>query len=152
MASGVTVDPQVLTEWNEVKLNKNIFYVVFRLSQDQKTIIFDSKKEKPSDVEYSEDHIKRYWNEFISVLPEKICRYAVYDFGYLLPDGSRRDKLVFISWCPDVAGIKDKMLYASSKDALKKTMVGLFTEIQANDKGDLEFNSIREKLNRKTGA
>jgi len=152
MASGVSVDPQVLSIFNDVKLNKNIFFVLYKLSDDKKVIVFEKKHEKPADVDYSEENIKQYWTEFVQALPEKNCRYAIYDFGYLLPDGSRRDKILFVCWCPDVANIKDKMLYASSKDALKKAFVGVFTELQANDKGDLDFNTIREKLNRKTGA
>lgn len=149
MASGVSVDPEVMSSFNDVKLNKNIFFVLYRLSDDQKTIIFEKKQDKPAEVDYSEENIKQYWTDFVSSLPEKICRYAVYDFGYCLPDGSRRDKILFICWCPDIAGIKDKMLYASSKDALKKAFVGIVQEVQANDKGDLDFNTIKEKLNRK---
>lgn len=26
------------------------------------------------------------------------CRYAVYDFDYKLPDGSQRDKILFVVW------------------------------------------------------
>ena len=98
MASGVSVDPEVLSIFNDVKLNKNIFFVLYKLSDDQKVIIFEKKQEKPADVDYSEDNIKQHWMDFVRSLPEKTCRYAVYDFGYVLPDGSRRDKLLFICW------------------------------------------------------
>ena len=46
---------------------------------------------------------------------------------------------------PDTATIKQKMLYSSSKDALKKAFgPGVAKEIQANDHGDLQWSSVLE--------
>ena len=47
---------------------------------------------------------------------------------------------------PDNAKIKQKMVYTSSKDALKKKLVGLGKEIQANDHGDLAWEHVMEVL------
>lgn len=50
---------------------------------------------------------------------------------------------------PENASVKQKMIYASSKDALKRTLgEGIGKEIQANDHGDLEWNSIIEQISR----
>jgi len=38
------------------------------------------------------------------------------------------------------------MLYTSSKDALKKTLVGVGKEFQACDYGDLEWSGILDAL------
>lgn len=35
-----------------------------------------------------------------------------------------------------------KMVYASSKDALKRSLAGIATELQANDPEDIEYDSI----------
>ena len=44
---------------------------------------------------------------------------------------------------PDSASIKQKMLYAASKDALKKAFgEGVAKEIQANDHGDLQWGNV----------
>ena len=40
--------------------------------------------------------------------------------------------------CDENAKIGDKMIYASSKDTIKKSFTGLSLEFQANDKGDLD--------------
>ena len=45
----------------------------------------------------------------------------------------------------DNASIKPKMLYASSKDALKKTLTGINEEYQATDRGDLDEVEIKKK-------
>lgn len=41
------------------------------------------------------------------------------------------------------------MIYASSKDAIKKTFTGLSLEFQANDKGDLDYNTLADEVERK---
>merc|ERR1712212_1032770 len=52
------------------------------------------------------------------------CRYGLYDFEYEhqcqgTSEKTRKEKLLLMSWCPDTARIKKKMLYSSSFDALK---------------------------------
>merc|ERR1712079_297274 len=49
----------------------------------------------------------------------KIRRYGLYDFEYEhqcqgTTDSSKKQKLFLMSWCPDSAKIKKKMLYSSS--------------------------------------
>jgi cofilin len=48
----------------------------------------------------------------------------------LLPQASKRQKLFLMSWCPDTAKVKKKMLYSSSFDALKKSLLGVQKYIQ----------------------
>jgi hypothetical protein len=55
---------------------------------------------------------------------------------------------------PDGAKIKNKMLFASSKDALRRQLVGISTEIQGSDVGEVDFatgtcilHSFRRLLN-----
>ena len=63
------------------------------------------------------------------------CRYGVYDFEYQhqcqgTSEKTMKEKLLLMSWCPDTARIKKKMLYSSSFDALKKCLVGVQKYIQ----------------------
>ena len=56
----------------------------------------------------------------------------------------------FNSRAPDTASIKRKMLCASSKDALKYSLQGFRTQIQATCKADLDLDAIlNEKLKSK---
>ena len=41
-----------------------------------------------------------------------------------------------------MAKVKPKMIYASSKEELKKRLVGLACEIQGSDQGDIEFKEV----------
>jgi hypothetical protein len=59
----------------------------------------------------------------------------VFDFEYThqcqgTSEASKKEKLFLMSWCPDSAKIKKKMLYSSSFDALKKCLVGVQKFIQ----------------------
>lgn len=65
------------------------------------------------------------------------CRYGLYDFEYDhqcqgTSEKTRKEKLLLMSWCPDTARIKKKMLYSSSFDALKKCLVGVQKYIQVH--------------------
>lgn len=51
--------------------------------------------------------------------------------------------------CPDDSKIGDKMIYASSKDSIKKSFSGLSLEFQANDKGDFDYNTLADEVERK---
>ena len=80
------------------------------------------------------------YNEFLTDImvggPDD-CRYGLYDFEYQhqcegTTDTTKKEKLVLMSWCPDTAKIKKKMLYSSSFDALKKCLVGVQKYIQVS--------------------
>lgn len=47
-----------------------------------------------------------------------------------------------VSHQADVPSQQPKMIYASSKEALKRTLTGIATELQANDHDDIEYDSI----------
>lgn len=40
------------------------------------------------------------------------------------------------------------MLYASSKDALKRALNGIATEFQANDNDDIEYEEVLKKVSK----
>ena len=47
------------------------------------------------------------------------------DFAYETSDGRPQDKLVFVFWSPDNSPAMKKMLYAGSKDIIKKQFTGV---------------------------
>jgi cofilin len=71
------------------------------------------------------------------------ARYAVAAAEYDAEGGSeRRCALVLIVWVPDTAKIKEKMIYASCKDSLKRALQGIDGEFSATDESELAY--IRE--------
>lgn len=48
--------------------------------------------------------------------------------------------------------LQPKMIYASSKEALKRSLTGIATELQANDSDDIEHDSILKVVSKGTAA
>lgn len=50
---------------------------------------------------------------------------------------------------PDSGNIKLKMVYASSKDAIKKPFTGLAAAFEAHDRADLDYDAFAAELGKK---
>ncbi|KAI0629736.1 actin depolymerizing factor [Trametes polyzona] len=137
MASGVGVNPKCLEAFQELKLGRKTKYIVFTLSPDNTEIVVE--KTGPSTSTY---------DDFISELPEAECRWAVYDFDYEKEDGGKRSKITFYCWSPDDSKIKQKMLFASSKEALRRSLVGIASEIQGTDYSEIAYDQVLDKVSR----
>ena len=57
------------------------------------------------------------------------------------PGIGRDDKLIGLRRSPDTAKIKQKMLFASSKEALRRSLVGIAVEIQGTDSSEIAFEA-----------
>ncbi|KUI73580.1 hypothetical protein VM1G_09273 [Cytospora mali] len=146
--SGATVSQECVSTWNDLKLSKKYKYIIYKLSDDLKEIVVE---ELGTNKDWEEFREKLINAQTVSKTGQvgKGPRYAVYDFEYSLSSGEGdRNKLTFIAWSPDDAGIKAKMVYASSKDALKRALSGIAVEIQANDNDDIEHDSILNKVSK----
>ncbi|ETW81624.1 hypothetical protein HETIRDRAFT_383987 [Heterobasidion irregulare TC 32-1] len=136
MASGVAVNPECLSAFQELKLGKKTKYIVYTVSKDNTEIIVEKSSTSSS------------YDEFISDLPEFECRWAVYDFEFEKEGAGKRNKICFYSWSPDDAKVKQKMLFASSKDALRRALVGIAAEIQGTDFSEVAHESVLDKVSR----
>eukprot|EP00043_Microstomoeca_roanoka_P020690 m.253722 g.253722 ORF g.253722 m.253722 type:complete len:141 (+) comp17291_c0_seq1:89-511(+) len=134
MASGIQVNREVVETFTNLKIKHDISYMVMGLNDSLTEIVVN---EVSADGDY---------DEFLSKLPADKCRYGVFDFKYTLNDGGQRNKIVFFTWTPDSASIKDKMLFASSKDALKKQLNGIHTEIQGTDLDEVDYDTVYNKV------
>jgi cofilin len=90
------------------------------------------------------------YDDFLAELPPAECRYAIYDFEFQKGDEGKRNKICFFTWSPDESKVKQKMLYASSKEALRKALVGIATEIQGTDLSEVSYEAVLEKVMRST--
>merc|ERR1712135_273274 len=119
------VKDECLTAFEELQANQKYKFIIYRLSEDQ-TI------EKFAKDVTNETHWKTFYDYLQKIQKEKDCRFATYDFRYLTSEGSSRNKIAFLLFCPEDAHVKKRMLYASSKDALKlKLGKGIKEDIQA---------------------
>jgi len=141
--SGVTVQDQCVKMWERMKTSK-IKSCQFKLTKDNKQIEVD-------EASVIEKGTEGAWKKFTSSLPDNECRYAIYDvdmsidLGAGLPAGTRT-KLTFIVWSPSSSPIKQKMISAASKDALKKKLDGCQVEWQLTDRSELEVKDRVDDL------
>ncbi|KAL8827346.1 MAG: hypothetical protein Q9191_003238 [Dirinaria sp. TL-2023a] len=163
--SGVSVAPECISKYNELKLGKEIKYIIYKLSDDYKEIVVeDYSSDKDWDI---------FRNKLLSAKASykgkegKGPRYAVYDFQWDLASGEgTRNKIVFISWSPDEGTLvmvrsirlaqnptltntsQPRMTYASSKEALKNALPGLGAEVQANGEDAIEYETILKDVSK----
>ncbi|KAJ9149836.1 Cofilin/tropomyosin-type actin-binding protein [Pleurostoma richardsiae] len=146
--SGATVGADCVSKYNDLKLAKKYKYIIFKLSDDLKEIVIEEAS-SDGDWETFREKLLNATTTSKTGATGKGPRYAVYDFQYSLASGEGdRNKLTFIAWSPDDAGIKAKMVYASSKDALKRALNGIAVELQANDPDDIEYDSVLNKVSK----
>ncbi|EFW98459.1 cofilin [Grosmannia clavigera kw1407] len=146
--SGATVSQECVSAYNELKLNKKYKYIVFKLSDDHREIVIEEASGE-KDWEVFREKLVNATTKVRGGNVGKGPRYAVYDFEYSLSSGEGvRNKLTFLAWSPDDAPIMAKMVYASSKDALKRALTGLAVELQANDTDDIEYDTVLKTVSK----
>lgn len=124
-----------------MKLGKKYKFIIFALN-DQKTEIVVEETSNNSD-----------YDAFLEKLPENECKYAIYDFFYEIGGGEgKRSKIVFFTWSPDTAPIKSKMIYASSKDALRRALNGVSSDVQGTDFSEVAYESVLDRVSKGAGS
>jgi len=146
VGSGVTVSDECVKEFENMKTKKLYYGIVYKLSDDLKSIVVDEKFENPDSDDTDTDiaNYEKFANYLLRCEEDSDCRYACYDIRFTTSENVRRNKLVFITFCPENAKIKKKMVYSSSKDTLKSKLIGIL-DVQANDASDLELENIVAK-------
>ena len=132
MSTGVSVDDEVASSFQKFKLQQEPYklrYFVYEI-KDKKTIVISKQGER-----------SKTYDDFVEEMPENDCRYGLIDIEFETDDGRPTSKLVFISWNPDTASVRPKMLYSGSKEALKSALVGVGIHINATDHSELDFET-----------
>lgn len=116
MASGVKIDGAIAELCRQINLKKkNHKFFTMKLSEKMTQVEIEyicADGEKFSEL----DERLRQAEE------DKECRWAVYDYEYTLLNNANKSKLVLITWCPEKASVKQRMVYSATKDALKRVL------------------------------
>jgi cofilin len=131
---GVAVDPKCVELYDQMKMKHTVRYVVYKVEGQERIV-----------VEHEGDKSKTF-TQMVALLPPGECRFAVVDFPFTSADGRPQEKLCFILWNPDNAPVKQKMLYASSKQNLRAMLKGVAKDVQATELSDLETAEMEKLL------
>ena len=131
MSTGVSVDDACVAKFNDIKLSKlKAKFVIYKI--DGPMIV--------------EEHCKMEggFDDFLALIPEEDCRYALIDKEFTTNDGRTTSKLVLVTWAPDTAPVKAKMVYAGSKEALNRAFNGVGIKINATDLSELTEEVVND--------
>lgn len=92
--SGIEVDADIPTLFNEIKLRSIHKWATFKIENKKKVVV--DKLGDPAKTENKEDDKVHF-----AQLKEKLTnepRYILYDFGFTIKDGRVLKKMAFIFW------------------------------------------------------
>ena len=147
-----------MTVYTELKTKSSQRFLTFKVDASGTRVVADLLG--PSTATF---------DDFKNALPDNDCRYAVYDFDYVNADNCQFKKICFIMWSPDnrraprrrtarrrsfadasfranASPIKNKMMYASTKDFFKQLLPGIAIELQATEKSEVDHADLRTRI------
>jgi cofilin len=97
----VSVSPECISAFNDLKLGKDTKYIIYKISDDWKEIVVEETSKSGDWAEFREKLLNAKSKDKRG--KEGIGgRYAVFDVEYDLESGEgTRNKITFISWIPD---------------------------------------------------
>ncbi|KAH7438792.1 hypothetical protein KP509_04G031400 [Ceratopteris richardii] len=129
----MAVDDDCKLRFLELKGKRTHRYIVYKIDDKVNKIVVE-KLGGPDES----------YDSFTASLPEKDCRYAIYDYDFVTEDNCQKSKIFFVAWSPDIARVRTRMLYASSKDRFKREL-DVTHEIQATDASEIEIENFKQK-------
>lgn len=140
MSSGVHINKDIAAVIRDIQIKSQYKYIIFKLTDDYTEVVVDKKADKSCTYD---DFVE----DMVVAEKSKQCRWAVVDVQYKTRSGMDKNKLVYFTWNPDNAVIKQKMVYAASNDAVKKAIgnaVGV--TVQGTDLSELDFDEVEKKI------
>ncbi|KAL3313331.1 Cofilin-2 [Cichlidogyrus casuarinus] len=131
MASGVKCDPKCIDDFNEMKLRKTHRYIIYHIKNESEITILEKGNREATYADFQQT--------LMDAMNSGEGRYAVYDYEM----DNKNCALIFVVWTPSAIGVRSRMLYASSKDAIKRKLVGIKRCLEANDPDEIEEQEMR---------
>ncbi|KAA0871960.1 hypothetical protein EYC94_26090 [Enterobacter hormaechei] len=133
-ASGMAVHDDCKLRFMELKAKRTHRFIVYKIADKQ--VVVETLGE-PS----------KGYEDFTASLPADECRYAVFDFDYMTEENVPKSRIFFIAWSPDSSKVRNKMIYASSKDRFKRELDGIQVELQATDPSEMDLEVFKSRVN-----
>uniref|UniRef100_M8B2M5 Actin-depolymerizing factor 5 n=1 Tax=Aegilops tauschii TaxID=37682 RepID=M8B2M5_AEGTA len=114
---GMNIKEECKRWFTEMKWKKVHRFVVYKIDERTRAVLVD-KVGGPGEG----------YEELVAALPGDDCRYAVFDFDFVSVDNCQKSKIFFIAWSPAASRIRAKILYATSKQGLRRVLEGVHYE------------------------
>ncbi|CAI7659641.1 unnamed protein product [Penicillium discolor] len=139
LPSGVSIADDCITAFRELrsqKSSKKPRFIIYKITDDYNTVVVDESS--------SEQDYEVFRQKLVSTVDNEgnpAPRYAVYDVEYDLGLEGKRSKIVFITWVPRETSTKVRMIYASTKEQLRR-FLDTKASIHADDPDELEWKTV----------
>ncbi|PWY83840.1 cofilin, actophorin [Aspergillus sclerotioniger CBS 115572] len=139
LPSGVNISNECLSTYKEFLHKRGAnkpTCLIFKIAEDEQSIIVEESS--------SEKNYEAFLQKLTTAFDRQgnhTPRYAVYDVEYDLNEDGKRTTTVFISWMPDATPTRLRMLYASTKEQLRKAL-DVKVSIHADDLHDIEWKTV----------
>jgi len=127
-------------------LEKKYLYHIFTLKDGSNVTVIKSAPYKlcANNLEDTNE-----FTQFVKLLPEDKCVYALYNFKYI--DDS--NKILFLLWAPETARLKEKVLYTGVKTLLMTALndnIGFpkLFKLQATEIAELQYDDVNNNIER----
>ena len=104
--SGVSVSDDAVNLFYHMKAKSSHKWIIWRVDEALGAVVVAAAGDAGG---------KTTLADLLSLLPANDCRFAAYDHEHLNSEGRVFNKIIFISWAPDSAPVKAKMVSASTK-------------------------------------
>lgn len=136
--SGIKIHPDCVTEYSDFKMGRSKHaYIVFAVSVDLKEIAIERRGATGES-----------WQAMVASLPNDAPRYVVTHFHWDQGLDGKRSRTVFIHWSPANTVLKQKMIYAATKQSFKQALTGLQVDMQADSAAELTHDRVLEQCQR----
>ena len=136
--SGIKIHPDCITEYNDFKMGRSKHaYIVFAVSADLKEIAIERRGAAGEG-----------WEAMVATLPNDAPRYIVTHFHWDLGQDGKRSRTVFVHWSPSNTALKQRMIYAATKQSFKQALTGLQVDMQAGGVDELTRDRVLEQCQR----
>ncbi|KAK0045597.1 actin-depolymerizing factor 7 [Biomphalaria pfeifferi] len=146
MASGIKISDEVKELYSKICMTSSKQtkqkYGIFKFSPDNKMLIVE-KVGSYGDPDSDYDSV-------ISSLPPNDVRYLAFDFDFVNKDGTKKSEMLLISWHPDNAPIRQKMVCASTFNALKAALSVSKNILEGDSYGEVDSKAALEKVGGKS--
>ncbi|MEW2374364.1 hypothetical protein AB0940_34170 [Streptomyces sp. NPDC006656] len=133
MSDGIVVDDAVKQALKEALARPQKFNTLFcRISEDFSKIVLESSGTMTYD-------------EVLAQLPANETRYVIHEFAYRTRDNASKTDFVLLSWHPETANIKSKMVLASTLTAFKAEL-GFHKVLEADNLEEASRSAIEQHV------
>ncbi|KAL2847209.1 cofilin, actophorin [Aspergillus pseudoustus] len=135
----MSVSDECITAFRELMYKRGASkpaFVIYKISDDNTSILVDE-----SSLEKDYESFLQRLTSSVDAGGKPAPRYAVYDVEYDLKNDGKRSSTVFISWVPEETSTKFRMLYAATKEQLRRAL-DVKVSIHADGPSDLEWKTV----------